>query len=924
MALAGFNNSLKLTIDSSKVDEDLTNFPVNITLSSGTGIGGFDATAVFDELAYDWDGVEDFTGDDGDNPDSNLWTEIDSNSLLSIQSNALEFNSTSTGNHLAYINSKFLIEGDLDVQIDVNELAYTGPTSGDDGSYCIFRLKDSATSTYTYLYLWRWRLGATFVAFGTSTGWTSISRSVSETKFRFTRIGSVIKGYYWSGSQWEWNGNTAGITFSETFTSSVSILCYSGQEATNASQWRTTFDNFQINSGTVVWPEGTHPNHKKIAITDSNDNKLYTEIERWDYANEEANLWVNVPTIVSGTDTTLYLYYDATASGQDVRPIADVQDDFTGDNGSAPNSDLWVISVAGPNTITIDNNRLKHVSYSGNGSNGIWSVFRLSGDFDVQVDFDITGSPLGNYYGCGLQFYMKESSPDDLAQMYIDTNSSGRRYVANIRLSGSWSDFMAHAETSDVVGKVRMTRVANTFYGYYWNGASWTSHGSYNYGSAPDIRIKCYTDSWTDYPASTTYHDNFTINSADNITGWIGDTGETPAKQVWDSNFKGVWHMSQDPSGGADAILDSTSNTNHGTSAGSMTTGDLVDGKIGKAIDFDGGDDQFDITTITIGTNTTFSWVAQLNVGGAQQILSGSAYTDRISIDSSNLRMQFGSDGGLNMFIISHGATITDWHEYTLVRGSDIDVLELYVDGEFVGSDTNATGASIDVYNFGGKDFSTGWVYLYGILEEPRFSNIDRSPAWIKADYYSNWNDLVTFAPFGAITFIFSGPAPIPYSTVYGITHQLQLTTTLTGLDPSYIYDASFYDAYDDSQIGLTISGTQSGQYVTTTIPTPSGVDYNWYLTATASGQFDTSGTYTFTNRFMCSGHTQVAGTGASGIPVRLYRRSTGAYIGGAISSGVSGTFNIPTDYNENHYAVALYSTSGTNALIADWLKPSN
>jgi hypothetical protein len=75
---------------------------------------------------------------------------------------------------------------------------------------------------------------------------------------------------------------------------------------------------------------------------------------------------------------------------------------------------------------------------------------------------------------------------------------------------------------------------------------------------------------------------------------------------------------------------------------------------------------------------------------------------------------------------------------------------------------------------------------------------------------------------------------------------------------------------------------------------------------------------------YICSGYTQVAGTGVSGITVRLYRRSTGEYMGGAISSGVSGTFDINTDYNEDHYAVALYTASGTNALILDWLNPSN
>ena len=49
MALSGWDNNKKLvlTIDNSKVDEDLTDFPVNITLSSGTGQTSFDATVVF-------------------------------------------------------------------------------------------------------------------------------------------------------------------------------------------------------------------------------------------------------------------------------------------------------------------------------------------------------------------------------------------------------------------------------------------------------------------------------------------------------------------------------------------------------------------------------------------------------------------------------------------------------------------------------------------------------------------------------------------------------------------------------------------------------------------------------------------------------------------------------------------------------------
>ena len=74
---------------------------------------------------------------------------------------------------------------------------------------------------------------------------------------------------------------------------------------------------------------------------------------------------------------------------------------------------------------------------------------------------------------------------------------------------------------------------------------------------------------------------------------------------------------------------------------------------------------------------------------------------------------------------------------------------------------------------------------------------------------------------------------------------------------------------------------------------------------------------------FFYEGYTEIGGVRSSGIPVRLYRRNTGALVSGTTSAGVSGTFSIVTPYNEEHYAVALHPTdSGTNALIYNWITP--
>ena len=170
--------------------------------------------------------------------------------------------------------------------------------------------------------------------------------------------------------------------------------------------------------------------------------------------------------------------------------------------------------------------------------------------------------------------------------------------------------------------------------------------------------------------------------------------------------------------------------------------------------------------------------------------------------------------------------------------------------------------------------------------------------------------------------FSFSSPTPTDLSTVYGTTQQLYLTATATGIEPNYIYNASFYNAYDDGQISSTVSGVQSGQPAGVVMNTLSGINYQWYVTATSSGEEDTSSTYTFTNKFLCEGQTQVNNVPASGVPVRLYRRSTGEYVGDATSTGISGTFEIETNYNEYNYAMALYNNTTTNATIQDWLIP--
>lgn len=431
------------------------------------------------------------------------------------------------------------------------------------------------------------------------------------------------------------------------------------------------------------------------------------------------------------------------------------------------------------------------------------------------------------------------------------------------------------------------------------------------------------------------YYDS---DHADN-TNYIGDTGDTPAQNVWNSSFKAVYHMAQDPSSGSGAIKDSTSNTNHGTSGGGMASDDLVNGKIGKAIDFDGSDDRIVISDdVGLRGMNALTIEIILNVDSKDNYEKILDYSSAVSGNADRkYRLQFDAE-------VNHGIVFVLWDSANVVIGNatitEFPLTDCYIAGVYTGANAvdsvkiyknastsvDASGTGNDVSNvsagnvwLGGEQYSAPSSPYDGKEDEVRISNTARSAAWIKATYHSNWNDFVTFGE--VVEFVFMNPIPAHLSTAYGITKQLYLTTTISGPASEYIYDADFFDSFD-VQIGTTVSGINSGSQAVSNVylSTPSGIDYSWYMTASSSGVEDTSQTYTFHNRFLASGTTEVNGVLTSGIDVRLYLRDTGELLGSTIST-ISGVFNIETQYNAEFYCVALSPYTDTNSLIYDFLE---
>lgn len=279
------------------------------------------------------------------------------------------------------------------------------------------------------------------------------------------------------------------------------------------------------------------------------------------------------------------------------------------------------------------------------------------------------------------------------------------------------------------------------------------------------------------------YYDSDQINN----TAYVGDTGDTPAQNVWDDDFIGVYHLAQDPSGTAPQIKDSTSNGNDLTSNGSMTDTDLIDSEPGKGIDFDGNNDHLTRTNAII---TAYPFTMEA-AGPATVVAStntnpscGLAYTNT---DSDILTLAIYNGYARAMITNTNYAQgtvlITDGDLVHLAaKHTNATTHEIFTNGQDKQSDSTnyAFSANINRTSIGGVQDSTP-AYRQGEVSEVRFSDIARTDAWIKATYHALFDTFITWST-GDVYVEAGTPAQIVWSV-----HAVDFDVTIEAGTPAQI-----------------------------------------------------------------------------------------------------------------------------------------
>jgi hypothetical protein len=342
------------------------------------------------------------------------------------------------------------------------------------------------------------------------------------------------------------------------------------------------------------------------------------------------------------------------------------------------------------------------------------SAFPLAQDTKIQA--------LGDWYNNDWQ-YRNRISVDPAQVIGSDKNN----FPILLDLSDLPAHFFSQVKTdgSDIVitssdGQTKLARELVNFDTIAMSGELWFR--------APDLSSSLTTDFYI-------YYGNIAAAEINN-------------PNVWDNNYMMVQHLNQDPSIAPPQFIDSTSNSNNAYSNGSMNSGDLINGVIGKAIKFDGINDYLTVNKFAINEILTIS--AWINMSDLDTTLDGIFDARRSTGTGDEVSLMESGTGGIRFMGINSSAS-TAWdissgilntsQNYYVVGTSDGVTARLYINGVEVAN--SAVTGTIDSAN----NPSNHWRiasqiydpsnnrYFNGNIDEMRFSNIARDSDWIATEY---------------------------------------------------------------------------------------------------------------------------------------------------------------------------------------------
>lgn len=252
-----------------------------------------------------------------------------------------------------------------------------------------------------------------------------------------------------------------------------------------------------------------------------------------------------------------------------------------------------------------------------------------------------------------------------------------------------------------------------------------------------------------------TKYPSLSHNSVNSLYIWGKNSGATApaasdangAQNVWNSDYKGVWHLNE--TGGNRS--DSTANTKTLTDNNTVLS---AAGKIGVAADFEESNSEwlYRGDNIISAYNAAISFSMWINLesapsSGQTKIILTHSPKDG-SNNSRDFYLQYRNNAGTyevrfiiytnNYYIATNTVTLTPGVFYNLVATyNGTTSSKLYVNAGSPATQTVANASYVNANNYwlGVGTDSTRTAFFDGLIDELRIMQLEMSADWIKADY---------------------------------------------------------------------------------------------------------------------------------------------------------------------------------------------
>ncbi|MCK4975767.1 MAG: hypothetical protein KAS36_02405, partial [Anaerolineales bacterium] len=328
----------KIIIDSALVTADLPDFPITVKIDDPS-YGVFDqAQADGDDIAFtNSSGIQldhelsvftehsvnvsdDFTGSDGDRPNSSTWTYSVSEDIQ-ILNNKLWIETDSSDNYKE-VKLNENLKGDFNVEVDYELIVY--PNTNVWYQALEVRPAGSAVLRYRMKRQYRSTGGQQYGSeYYNGIGWSTpnyTSTSDTSGKLRISRTGDTMYAYYWTGAVWQLLTTFNGAWSGEA---EVRLFGWSGGSVPTRSAY---FDNF-----TTTSEENLLIAYVKSDLSSSVDTDIYMyygNLNASDQSNATA-VWTGYQGVYHFEDTDGVLR-DSTSAGRDGTAVGGV---YGGDRG---------------------------------------------------------------------------------------------------------------------------------------------------------------------------------------------------------------------------------------------------------------------------------------------------------------------------------------------------------------------------------------------------------------------------------------------------------------------------------------------------------------------------------------------------------------------------------------------------------------